>query len=382
MNKLTLIIAAGIIFLILALSWLYLIFYGKPDTAGELFANLGFGNVEDSGEFVTPDDTLSEDTPVVDVDSSAVQQLTTRPVVGYGITENTLRFMEEGTGHIYEIDLATRAETRLTNTTIPRVTTALFNDDASQLVFTIHDEDVTTNTLGTLPLEGDTTLTTTSLPVNSSNVSFLDSDTLTYTTTADSTTIARYDIEAGTTAPVALVPFWSIRTFAVDGEVIFINRFAAELTGAFFDANPFTALSETYFGLAGFPTEAYLVYSYNRDGQFVNESRDRETGATTALSLTALSEKCASFDINTLYCATPAPGAVTPNLLKMWYQGADSFTDNLWSLDMSSGTGKLLILLEATTGRQIDLINPQFSNLKDQMFFINKNDNTLWRYEI
>ncbi len=382
MNKLTFIIAAGIIFLILALSWLYLIFYGKPDTAGELFANLGFGNTTDSGEFITPDNTDTLDAPLVDVNSSAVQQLTTRPAVGYGTTENTLRFMEEGTGHIYEIDLATQAETRLTNTTIPRVTSAIFNDDASRLVFTIHGEGVTTNTLGNLPLEGDTTLTTTNLPLNSANVSFLDTDTLTYSTTADATTLTRFDIENGTTATIATVPFWSIRTFAVDGEVLFINRFAAELTGAFFDANPFTALTETYFGLTGFPTEEYLVYSYHKDGQFINESYDRQTNVTTFLSLTALSEKCTSFDDNTLYCATPAPGAVTPDLLKRWYQGADQFIDNLWSLDLSTGTGTLLVLLQDTTGRQIDLIKPHFSPGKDRLFFINKNDNTLWRYEL
>jgi hypothetical protein len=382
MNKLSLIIIAGVIFLILALSWVYLIFYGKPDTAGELFANLGFGSATDPSLNVVPDTTDSLPDPVVDVDSSALQQLTTRPVVGFGVTNDLVRFMEEGTGHIYEIDLATGAETRLTNTTIPRVSTALFNDAADMVVFTIYEDTSVTNTIGTIPLTGDTTLETYSLPLGSENVAFLDNETLLYSVTGANTTLYTYDLSNRTTATVVSAPFWSINTFAVNGEALLINRFAENLSGAFFDANPFTALSEMHFGLTGFPTSEYLVYSYANDGRFVNKAADRTTGSETDLSLTALKEKCAGFDLNTLYCATPAPGAVTPEVLKAWYQGIYRFTDNLWSLDLSTGTGTLLVLLEETSGREIDLINPRFAPDTTALFFTNKNDNSLWRYEL
>lgn len=382
MNKLSLIIIAGTIFLILAVSWVYLIFYGKPDTAGELFANLGFGSATDPSLNVVPDTTDSLPDPVIDIDSSALQQLTTRPVVGFGVTDSVVRFMEEGTGHIYEINLATGAETRLTNTTIPRISEALFNDTADLVVFTIYSDTGTTNTIGAISATGDTTLETHSLPLGSENIAFLNTDTLLYSVTGTNTTLYTYDSTERTTATIVTVPFWSINTFAVDGEALFVNRFAENLTGAFFDANPFTALSEMHFGLTGFPTAEYLVYSYANDGRFVNKATDRTTGSETDLSLTALKEKCTSFDNNTLYCATPAPGAVAPELLKEWYQGTYRFSDNLWSLDVSSGTGTLLILLEETSGREIDLINPRFAPDAHALFFSNKNDNSLWRYEL
>lgn len=381
MNKKVFLIIVAVVMLILAFAWIYLLFFGKPDSAGEIFANLGFGDVTDTAT-VIDDPTMIDQEPVVAIDTSDLQQLTTRPVVGYGVNNTIARYMEEGTGHIYEIDLRNGTETRITNTTIPRVTSAIFNSAIDTVVFTIHEDQGTTNTIGVITSDTEAALETTTLPLNSSNVAFVDAKTLTYTLTGENTTFYTYDLVKKTTSTLATVPFWSVETIVSEGEVFFMNRFAPNLQGALFSTTPFTALTLAQFGLNGFVTSDFIIYNTQRDGAFVSVASNRSNTNTTNLSLAPLKEKCAVYDASTLYCGAGGPGSLTPLDLKSWYQGTLRMNDYLWLLNLSTGDGQLLILLEATTGRQIDLVQPQFDAARENLLFINKNDNTLWRYEL
>ena len=82
-----------------------------------------------------------------------------------------------------------------------------------------------------------------------------------------------------------------------------------------------------------------------------------------------------------IYCGIPVeiPSAVYPDT---WYQGLVSFSDNLWSIDTADGTTDLLVQLPGEAKQTIDVIEPKLSPSENLLIFINKNDLTLWSFEL
>jgi hypothetical protein len=64
-----------------------------------------------------------------------------------------------------------------------------------------------------------------------------------------------------------------------------------------------------------------------------------------------------------------------------WYRGDVILNDSLWEYNTVSQSARLLVSPETATGRQVDLINPQFDSADNHFYFQNKVDDTLWLYE-
>jgi hypothetical protein len=65
-----------------------------------------------------------------------------------------------------------------------------------------------------------------------------------------------------------------------------------------------------------------------------------------------------------------------------WYRGTRSFNDRIWQLNLTTGSASQLVSPEKETGRQIDITNMNTGLDGKMLYFTNKNDNTLWLYEI
>ena len=65
-----------------------------------------------------------------------------------------------------------------------------------------------------------------------------------------------------------------------------------------------------------------------------------------------------------------------------WYQGDVSFSDNLWKIDLKNHSANQMVVPEQVAGRAVDITNLGIGNDGKMLYFINKNDNTLWLYEI
>lgn len=65
-----------------------------------------------------------------------------------------------------------------------------------------------------------------------------------------------------------------------------------------------------------------------------------------------------------------------------WYQGARSFSDNIWSVNLFNLSATQLANPENEVGRVVDITNMETSSDGKVLYFTNKNDNTLWSYEI
>ena len=65
----------------------------------------------------------------------------------------------------------------------------------------------------------------------------------------------------------------------------------------------------------------------------------------------------------------------------LWYKGEVQMNDSLWEYSVENESTSLLVSPENATGRQLDIVQPQFGINDANLYFQNKVDQTLWIYE-
>ena len=385
MKKTLLII--GIIILGIVLlggAWWYLLMNGAPEGLSGIPNPFGtFG--DDVNEFAqAPEETAAE--PRV---SGALRKISEVPVAGAVLTlrdgASYARYVERGTGHIFEVDLASSATTRLTGTTIPRATRAVFSSSGTRVVLftegTDGDERIFTGAIERAD-NGEGVLATSELDPAARNIAFSGTgESIYYTATGSAGYEQNLKVSTSTRATVFTSPLrdivviWGSSTSASLPLVAYTTPTARQ-RGYAYEGAGFSRLFGGVPGLMVIPAQNYRIISYAQNGSLV--SRTDTLGGTT-LAVPAFPEKCASDASHptTLWCA--APLALLPgDYPDAWYQGAISFDDSIWQVDVTTGSATLISVPGDDVGETIDATGMQASSDGDTLLFINKKDGALW----
>lgn len=389
--KRTIFIISGSILLLLVFSlWVFLLLFGTPKNIEEAFTNLGLGGSP------TPVDTSAnfslEETAQLNINAGSLVQLTTKPVAGHsflniGSTTNKLLYAERGVGHIYEIDIASGVENRISAKTFLAVTNAIFSPDGKFVVLVSETENGTTATLENLEDGADY-----DIPSNATNLEFVSDTQLRYTTTNESATIGySLDLVDITTDQVFSVPLLDINTIWRNNETLIVSKPAPRLRGALFrvEGNQISRVGESGYALSAivpsFDNGEYVLTRANLDqgGVLVSEVFNELSGALKQLPVLAWSEKCI-FDLvsqNTLWCAASA-GELSRDSQSDWFKGLVTFSDLLWKIDTVSGEATLIENLADSSGRDVDVIDVSVDQSSKFLLFKNKLDDSLWLKKI
>jgi hypothetical protein len=104
-------------------------------------------------------------------------------------------------------------------------------------------------------------------------------------------------------------------------------------------------------------------------------------GATTLIS--TLADKCVwgNFYKDLVYCGVPSQleKAVYPD---DWYLGTHSTVDKIWQVNATTGQTKLISSIIDSSDRIIDTFNLGLDAKDNYLFFMNKNDLTLWSLDL
>jgi hypothetical protein len=150
-----------------------------------------------------------------------------------------------------------------------------------------------------------------------------------------------------------------------------------------FSKKTMSRTSVSGFGLTAFNTPNYLVY--NKLTNYVPSSYiyNKGSGKHYFVPLIVLPEKCvpSQKNIDTIWCGYE-PTELEVKFPDNWYRGLLSFKDTIWEVDLNSQTAVSLVDTLAESGREIDIINMSIGESESALYFINKNDNTLWMYEL
>lgn len=394
MKKSLFIILGALILILLVGVWVYLLFFGTPKDTGEIFANLGFTSERDRTPVATEDEMIATTTvEAKPLPKQALRQLTFRPVAGVFVLDilfpKTVRFVERGTGHIFEIDLATGVETTVTQHTVPQTAEAIFAPDGSSVVHTSFVDGTRTSIVSVLSTTtGSTAEVVKSLPLppGAGNFAYSDADTLLYTmSSSNETTGYQFSISSQTRAEMFRTPLTQVTMVWGNGldKAYLYTKPSQYLEGYVYEVASGAKLKRIRKGANG------LMYTRNNVLEVFTTADLKEIKSTYAYAgkdipapLPFLPEKCDFVDIDaaTYWCAANTE-LIDPSFPEAWYAGLKISDDGLWQINAETGVADERIKFKAVSGRVVDVASIYATEDGFSVFFINKLDSTLWLYD-
>ncbi|MEK7538711.1 MAG: hypothetical protein AAB552_02625 [Patescibacteria group bacterium] len=360
-----------------------------------------------------PDDGVF---PPSNASTSRLYELHKTPVAGVGFAEQVngkkktffARSLERGLGHIFETNLETLVESRISGETYPGITEAFFgNNGKSVIIRSLSEQEgiaiktrslgLTAPTISFAPANSDTgeanipPPTETNLPdyIPHLGVAEDGADKIFYMENSFSSARGSTSNFKGTaistifnssfTEWLPQLPNQKLATLTtkpssnVPGHLYFIDTQSSALTKILGDVKGLTTTTSR--------DGKFVLYTEVKAGVPNLIAYDVAKKESRPLSLNTLAEKCgwSTKDPVIAYCAIPEnpPRGQYPD---QWYQGVISFSDSMWKINAKTGFAEKIFTPEKYRGGIMDIINPIVSSDEAYLVFINKKTSTPWLF--
>lgn len=395
MKQKTLIILGILAVLLLLAAWVYLLFFGTPKDPKQVFTDLGFAGEEDAGIVIEPEIVVEE--PVVNMKRSRLRQLTTKPVVGFTEVQATssapasIYYAEAGTGHVFQINLDSGSEIRLSNTTVQGANFASFSPSGKWVAIgTENDRRLDSIKLGSLNSDTDS-LDLVDIKGQIDNFKIINDEELVYTKKTSAGLVNHfYNLVTKKDVSLFTVPFFEAKMLWGTSSKSLHHTYPKPsylLEGYLYRINSkgdMSRLPAEGFGLTGFSSGNFVVYNSLNGESIKSYLKNLSTGELKSLPILLLPEKCSSNNLipEMVWCGHDFDAVLPIEFPDTWYRGAFSFKDELWEINLETLEINSLVDTFTESKREVDVINLTVSPQKNALYFINKNDNTLWMYEL
>jgi hypothetical protein len=298
-----------------------------------------------------------------------------------------LDYVEAGTGHIYSINITSGEEKRISGTTIAQADRAYFSPNGENVAISKNSNTKeSVLVLGKLSTSSDLSITSFSEKVQ--DFSLKNNTELLYSKYNNQNLKGySYNLITGVSKNLFTVPFY-------DANIVWGNNSSAshyvypkptnDLEGYLYEIknDTLTRLPIAGFGLTANANDDMIIYTRTGGNSTEGYIYNRETDENSLLQSAVIPEKCfippAGLD---LLCAQE-PKKAQRDFIDSWYKGTTSFQDSLWFLSAEYISSDLLVDTFSESSRQLDIINLTVGDSKSAAYFINKNDNSLWMYEL
>ncbi len=381
MNRKNLIIS-GILIIVLVLSvWVYLLLFGAPKNIEGVFSNFNQGETvvfkEEQQKTVVTENIIPTE--------QILRKLTNKPTASAVFMENKIRYIERGTGYVYDIDIQSGEEIQITNTTIPRVVEAVFSKSGNKVAMTAETEGGTATMVGTITKNdiGVGVIEGVSLPNNSKEIQFSASGLeIFYLVKTDyGSTGYSYNITEQVQTTLFSVPLSDINVIWGD-EIYVYTKPSNKQFGYIYivGENKMSYVTPGKIGMTAKMLNNKLFISNTYEKSIETYMLDDFGPRKTALRL--FLEKCTQNNTSTssIYCTTPT-SITSGNYPDDWYKGLVSFSDSFWNFNLNENSGELKSNFFDLSGEKIDVIKLENSPDGRYVYLINKNDDSLWLYD-
>lgn len=340
----------------------------------------------------------SQSSSVSEAELPILRQISNSPVAGgVSFKKNdftVIRFVDRGTGHIYETNDRSLGNTTVSNTTIPKVPESVWSQNGQTVIMRYLNEN---NSI--LSFSANLITATTSqdisknpksvfLPSNIEQLSVSPSgDKILYLINdADGTIGSISNIDDSQKRWIFQSPIKEWLASWPESETITLaTKPSSNAPGYLFFLNSKTgSTSKIISGVNGLTalingTAKNILYSESVSGSFKLKYRNLINNDDKELSFKTLPEKCvwSRTEEFVAYCAVPKT-IINGDYPDFWYQGLISFTDSVWKVDTKTDSSELVFDIQKETGNTIDIMNPFLSEDDEYLFFINKKDLTFW----
>ncbi len=396
------------IILILAVA-AFFIFRGQPQNGEEGFGFsfgdfLPFGSSGNIGSEAVVDTTPKKEEKPNQAVSGVVPKLrkiSSGPVAGAAIfnigSTTYVRFVEKGTGNVYEARSDSSEVKRLTNTTIPKIIRAFWLGDGSGFLAQtlVPDTEIIETTFVKLG-KNTATSSTESLTPFTTTLSKLPTGIAELSIRPDGTKIFYYTLSQNGSN-------WYTSNPDGTGATLVNNHPLSEWLPAWVSNNLITMQTKGSVGVTGHlyhfdPTtkglrkvgvQTFGLSTKSKDGNitlfskggsiprlFVFNSKENNTTDSTR---DTLAEKCvwSAKDSLSVYCGVPdsfGPGLYPDS----WYKGLTNTEDSIRKIDLNNLVDYTVSYLSDESGEKIDVVDPRISKDESHLVFNNKIDGYLW----
>lgn len=345
----------------------------------------------------TNTETPNQETPVNPENfNQPLRKLSSEPVAGAGTLDTkagtVVRYMEKATGHIYEVELFSPKNGRISNTTIPLIYDAIWGNKNNSLVARYLSSDDTQVESYYLTLNNssstENTLKGVALPKNIADVSSFGGNFFYLIQNTNSSTGYMSDFN-GKNKIIWNSDIKELTTQFVNSKIVALNtKPAQKIPGYLYFIDTTTGQNRRILGdIAGLTTlsdplgEKVVLLSQNDSVRFMFYTIKTKTYVD--LSPITFPEKCvwSKKDTNIIYCAVPKD-YIAGNSLISWYKGLISYSDDIWRYDVKNNVATIVGDLSKASSVDIDVIKPQLSENEQYLVFVNKKDDSLWSLDL
>ncbi|GEM_PF-1319715 len=352
---------------------------------GALFPFLGRAEAP-SGAVQFKDETTTQTGPV-----PRLRLVTSEPVSGARFTkEGLIRYVERGTGHVFDVHADSFESTRISNLTLPGIEHVVWVGDSRFVAQFVRDGETVQNMLADIATStSESTLTTVRLTGFKRAAASADGGTLlTVTEVGDGSRIeSQTPGKAGSTRLVLSSPMRSWVPLVGGRDLMLLSAPATGVPGFLYLLESGGIGAKVVGNIPGLmalpsPDGRYVAYSGAIATGMALAVLDRKTETLETIPISTIVEKCAWFPTGEprLFCGIPkSPTAVA---LDSWLLGLGDFSDNAWVISPVNGISTLVIDLANESGRPLDLVNPSVSEDGNYAIFQDKTDLSLWSLEL
>lgn len=297
----------------------------------------------------------------------------------------SVRFVERTNGHIYKMFLDTKIKEKISNSTIPAIYEAYFDNGGDTVIYRYLSEEKIINsfvaTIGAIKGEF--------LPQNVSTLNTSKDKTKFFYLTENSNgvtgTLATFE---GIKKEIVFNhPFTEWLSESDGNQNIYLTtKPSSSVLGSMFILNTTNrTISKIFGGIYGLttmisPNGSLVLYSYTTNtGPKLGIFNIKEH-STKDLDTYGLAEKCVWSNNNMdIYCAVPNT-IVGNQYPDYWYQGLISFDDFFVKIDAINGSK--ITIANGDDEKPLDGTFLFLDKNENSLFFTNKKDSTLWSLDI
>jgi hypothetical protein len=404
MNKKTISII-GIILLALLVGALVFLYLRKgPQGDSVLSGILPFGTPGDQsvdfGSEYRQEEYRADAPQIVSgtIELGKIRRISEAPVSGatslFIGTTSMVRYVDKATGHIFEVDLEKGKRERITNTTIPKAGEVVWGSGGSTLIYRFLEDNLIQGTLLSLrkaTTSSDELYETKEAPLPINLLELVASPTqdnffgIVPTFEGSAGKLINSNGISENTSFSHPLKSWLIE-WPESSLIAFTSKASSDSEGFLFSYNLSTKKFDLLLSGKGLlthwgNTSKKVVYSLSTRNTTTLHAYDVASKKSTFLGISTLAPKCTWKSSDVLICAIPQ-GGVPVGSPDSWYQGLVSLSDDLWSIDTTTGETIQIANLSSVAEKGIDATQLFLSADGSFVIFTNKKDGILWAVEI
>ena len=308
-------------------------------------------------------------------------------MVASSSTDVDVRFIERQSGNIFSYLVHEEALTRTSNRTLPGIAEAHWLP-SGQTVFVRYLSGDTLSTINTYGLMADGS-SGFFLPQDLVGIAVSSTSILALASGANGSVASLMHTDGTRASTLFSSPLSSLRVLLGGKDQYFaFTKPAQSLLGDLFlidKAGNFSRLAGPLPGLVALasPSGKEVLVSYMADGVMRMALVNTATRAVTRLPVATIADKCVwAADDSAVYCGIPTAPSREYSYPDDWYQGAIPFNDRIWRISVGGRYAQLVLDFSLANSGLLDATALATDRAGTALIFVNKNDGSLWSYQL